>query len=84
MSSDSFSAGNPAQRAAALLDPGSFREIARQARGALTAGTGTVGGTAGRERADTPPAAMARVIGRHGARADVDDYLHAGAAGTVI
>ncbi len=46
MSSDSFSASNPAQRVAALLDPGSFREIAEQARGALTAGTGTVGGTA--------------------------------------
>lgn len=46
MSSDSFSAGNPAGRVAALLDPGSFREIAQEARGALTAGTGTVGGTA--------------------------------------
>jgi acetyl-CoA carboxylase alpha subunit len=46
MSSDSFSASSPAQRVAALLDPGSFRGIAVEARGALTAGTGTVGGTA--------------------------------------
>jgi acetyl-CoA carboxylase alpha subunit len=44
MSSDSFSASNPAGRVAALLDPGSFREIAPEARGALTAGAGTVGG----------------------------------------
>ncbi len=46
MTSDSFSASNPAGRVAALLDPGSFREIAQEARGALTAGTGTVGGAA--------------------------------------
>jgi hypothetical protein len=46
MSSDSFLASSPAGRVAALLDPGSFREIAQEARGALTAGTGTVGGTA--------------------------------------
>jgi hypothetical protein len=46
MSSDSFSASSPAQRVAALLDSGSFRGIAVEARGALTAGTGTVGGTA--------------------------------------
>ena len=44
MSSDSFSTSNPAGRVVALLDPGSFREIAQEARGALTAGTGTVGG----------------------------------------
>jgi len=46
MSSDSFLASNPAGRIEALLDPGSFREIVQEARGALTAGTGTVGGTA--------------------------------------
>src|SRR6267142_3477303 len=46
MSSDSFSASSPAQRVAALLDPGSFRGIADEARGALTAGTGGVGDTA--------------------------------------
>ena len=46
MSSDSFTAGNPAGRVGALLDSGSFREIAQVARGALTVGTGTVGGTA--------------------------------------
>ena len=45
MSSDSFSASNPAERIATLLDPGSFRATARDARCALTAGTGTVGGT---------------------------------------
>ena len=45
MSSDSFSASNPAERVATLLDPGSFRATARDARCALTAGTGTVGGT---------------------------------------
>jgi acetyl-CoA carboxylase carboxyltransferase component len=55
LTSDSFPASNPAQRVAALLDPGSFREIARQARGALTAGTGIIGGTGGRERADMFP-----------------------------
>ena len=45
MSSDLFSASNPAERVATLLDPGSFRAIARDARCALTAGTGTVDGT---------------------------------------
>ncbi len=45
MASDSFSASNPAQRVATLLDPGSFRATAMDARCALTAGTGTVGGT---------------------------------------
>jgi acetyl-CoA carboxylase alpha subunit len=45
MSSDSFSVSSPAARVAALLDPGSFREIGQDARGSLTAGTGTVGGT---------------------------------------
>jgi acetyl-CoA carboxylase beta subunit len=88
MFSDSFSASNPAQRVAALLDPGSFREIAQQARGALTAGTGTVGGTAlalpGANVQILPPAAMARVIGRHSARGDVENYLRAGVVDTVI
>ena len=46
MSFDSFSASNPAGRVAGLLDPGSFREIAKEESGALTAGTGTAGGTA--------------------------------------
>src|SRR5258708_3139102 len=46
MLSASFSASSPAQRVAALLDPGSFRGIADEARGALTAGAGSVGGTA--------------------------------------
>jgi len=88
MSSDSFSASNPAQRVAALLDPGSFREIARQTRGALTAGTGTVGGTAvalpGANVQILSPTAMARVTGRHSARGDVDDYSRAGVVDTVI
>jgi hypothetical protein len=31
-----------------------------------------------------PPAAMARVIGRNGARGNVDDYLRAGVVDTII
>lgn len=46
MSFDSFSASNPEGRVAALLDPDSFRKIAQEARGSLTAGTGTAGGIA--------------------------------------
>ena len=88
MCSDSFSASNPAQPVAALLDPGSSREIAQQARGASTAGTGTVGGTAvalpGANVQILPPAAMARVIGRHSARGNVEDYLCAGVVDTVV
>ena len=45
MSSDSFSATDPAGRVATLLDPGSFLATARDTRCALTAGTGMVGGT---------------------------------------
>ncbi|HWH47381.1 MAG TPA: biotin-independent malonate decarboxylase subunit gamma [Burkholderiales bacterium] len=44
MSSGLFSASTPAARVAALLDAGSYREIAKETRGALTAGTGTVAG----------------------------------------
>jgi acetyl-CoA carboxylase beta subunit len=46
MSADSFSASNPAERVGALLDPGTFREIAQEARCSLSAGTGTAGGAA--------------------------------------
>jgi acetyl-CoA carboxylase beta subunit len=46
MSADSFSASNPAERVGALLDPGTFHEIAQEARCSLSAGTGTAGGAA--------------------------------------
>jgi acetyl-CoA carboxylase beta subunit len=46
MSAETFSASKPVARVAALLDPGTFRESAQEARGSLTAGTGTVDGAA--------------------------------------
>ena len=46
MSSEPFSASTPAARVAALLDAGSFRQIAQETRGTLTAGTGTMAGKA--------------------------------------